>query len=122
MNLEQSVIVLNDVRLYAFHGVMEQEHSVGGWFSVSLRVHYDFSHALETDCLDHTVSYADLLDTVKEEMKKPSQLIEHVAGRIARAVFLRHRQVERIEVKLLKLNPPMGADCAGAGVEVVFRR
>ena len=120
MNLKQSVIVLNDVHLYAYHGVMEQERKVGGWFSVTLRVHYNISRAMDTDQVDDTISYADLLDTVKEQMAQPSQLVEHVAGRIGQAVARRFPQAERIEVRLLKLNPPMGGQCAGAGVEAVF--
>lgn len=116
--MTDSCILLNDVRLYAFHGVMVQEREVGGWFTVTLRVHYNITRAMETDCVDDTISYADLLDIVKQEMARPSQLLEHVAGRIAQAVAHRFPQATRIELKLLKLNPPMGADCAGAGVEL----
>jgi dihydroneopterin aldolase len=118
----ESAIVLNDVRLYAFHGVMEQERRVGGWFSVSLRVHFNITCAMETDQVGDTISYADLLDIVKQEMAQPSQLLEHVAGRIGHAIGNRFPQAEGVEVKLLKLNPPMGADCGGAGVEVMFRK
>ena len=118
----ESVIVLNDVRLYAFHGVMEQERRVGGWFSVTLRVHYDITRALETDKVDDTISYADLFDIIKKEMAQPSQLLEHVVGRIGHAIANRFPQAGRVEVKLLKLNPPMGADCGGAGVEAVFSK
>ena len=113
-----SVIVLDDVRLYAYHGVMEQEDRVGGWFSVSLRVHCDISKAMETDCVADTVSYADLLETVKREMDIPSKLLEHVAGRICKSVMKNFPQVKKTELRLMKLNPPMGADCAGAGVEM----
>lgn len=116
----ESIIVLNDVRLYAYHGVMEQERKVGGWFTVTLRVHYTITHAMKTDEVGDTISYADLFDIVKEEMAKPSRLLEHVAGRIGQAVGKRFPQTGHIEVKLLKLNPPMGADCAGAGIEAVF--
>ena len=35
MKLEKSVISLDDVRLYAYHGVLEQERRVGGEYSVS---------------------------------------------------------------------------------------
>ena len=118
MKLEQSAIVLSDVRLYARHGVMEQERRVGAWFSVSLRVHYNIQEATETDSLESTISYADVRDVVKAEMAVPSKLLEHVAARVGRAVMERFPQVEAVEVKLLKLNPPMGADCGGAGVEL----
>ena len=118
MILKESTISLNDVRLYAFHGVMEQERRVGGEYSVSLRVHYNINRAMESDEVADTLNYADLLEVVKKEMAVPSNLLEHVAGRIGQAVFCAYPQVEAVELTLTKLNPPMGADCAGASVHV----
>lgn len=118
MILKESTISLNDVRLYAFHGVMKQERRVGGEYSVSLRVHYSIDRAMETDEVADTLNYADLLEVVKREMAVPSNLLEHVAGRIGQAVFCAYPQVEAVELTVTKLNPPMGADCAGASVHV----
>ena len=117
----ESCIVLEGVRLYAFHGVMEQERRVGGWFIVSLRVHYNIQKAMMTDCVDDTISYADLLAVTKREMAQPSQLLEHVAGRIAHAVIREFADVEAVKVTVIKQNPPMGANCDGAGVELEVR-
>ena len=39
-------IFLSNVRLYAFHGVKEQERRVGAWFKVSVSVSYDFSNII----------------------------------------------------------------------------
>lgn len=118
MTLTESSISLNDVRLYAFHGVLEQERRVGGEYSVSLRVHYNISKAMETDNVADTLNYAQLLEIVKREMAVPSNLLEHVAGRIGRTVFREFPQAEAIDLNVTKLNPPMGADCAGACVHV----
>lgn len=118
MILKESIISLNDVRLYAFHGVLEQERRVGGEYSVSLRVHYNIGQAMESDDVAHTLNYAELLEVVKREMEVPSNLLEHVAGRIGKAVFSAFPQTESIELTVTKLNPPMGADCAGASVSV----
>ena len=114
----KSNIFINGLRLYAFHGVMEQERRVGGEFSVDLRVHYYIYKAMETDRVEDTVSYASLCDIVKREMAQPSALLEHVGGRVAKAVLAAFPQVEAVNVKITKLNPPMGADCDGAGVEI----
>lgn len=108
------------MRLYAYHGVMEQENVVGGEFEVSVWVDYDFSHAIESDSLEDTISYADLCDIVKREMAVPSKLVEHVAGRIAKAIISASPLTKKVRVRLAKVNPPMGADCDGAGVEVEF--
>lgn len=108
------------MRLYAFHGVIGQENVVGGEYEVSVWVKYDFSHAIESDSLEDTISYADLCDIVKREMAIPSKLVEHVAGRIAKAIISHFPQASNVRVRLAKVNPPMAADCNGAGVEVEF--
>ena len=117
----KSNIFISGLRLYAFHGVMEQERKVGGDYSVDLRVHYNIYKAMETDRVEDTISYASLCDIVRCEMVLPSSLLEHVAGRIAKAIIKAFPQVESVYVRLTKLNPPMGVDCAGAGVELEVR-
>lgn len=116
MTLKSSTIQLNDVRFHAYHGVLEQEHRVGGEYTVSLRVHYYISKAMVSDDVTDTLNYAELLEVVTKEMNQPSRLLEHVAGRIGEAVFNHFPQAEALELTITKLNPPMGADCAGAGV------
>ncbi len=116
MSRVKSRIFLNDIRLYAYHGVMPQERTVGGWYTVSVAVDYDFSKALETDDVADTLDYSKVLEIVKAEMNIPSNLIEHVAGRIGKALFRSFCAVSAAEIKIIKDNPPMGSDTAGAGV------
>ena len=113
-------IFLDDVRFHAFHGVMPQERAVGADFTVSLNVGYDFVKAAESDDLTDTISYADIYDIVKAEMAKPSQLLEHVALRIIKAITARWPRIATVDLRLAKDNPPMGAHCKGAGVEIHF--
>ena len=113
-------IFLDEVRFHAFHGVMPQERAVGADFTVWLKVGYDFVKAAESDELIDTISYADLYEVVRAEMDKPSQLLEHVALRIVKAVATRWPRVDTIDLRLAKDNPPMGADCKGAGVEIHY--
>lgn len=117
-----SWIFLKNVRIYACHGVMPQERAVGAGFEVSLRAGYDISRAMESDDVADTVSYADLLDIIREEMAVPSALLEHVAGRIASAVAARFDGLESLDLTITKINPPFGADCDGAGVELHLDR
>ena len=111
-------VFLRGVRFYAFHGVMPQERKVGGEFLVDLRVGYPIEAAMQSDDVTNTLNYAELYQLVKREMDIPSQLLEHVAGRITRQISEQFPQVSSIDLKITKVNPPMGADCDGAGVEV----
>ncbi len=106
------------MRFYAYHGVMEQERRVGGEYLVSLQVETDLSRAVNSDSVADTVNYAQLYEVVRCEMAEPSQLLEHVAGRIGQRVLDHFQQVTALTVRVMKCNPPMGADCKGASVEM----
>ena len=113
---------MDDMRFYACHGVMEQERRVGGDYSVTLTVEVDLADAARTDDVADTVNYAELYAVVEQEMAVPSQLLEHVAARIGRRVLETFDKVTAATVKVTKLNPPMGADCKGASVEIKVKR
>lgn len=111
-------VYMKDIRLHAFHGVDPQEQSVGADFLLSVRVKTDLSKAVDSDNVDDTVSYAELFEIVKKEMSIPSKLLENVAGRIAKTIITTYSQIESVDISLVKLNPPMGAECAGAGIDL----
>lgn len=122
MNVTESAILLPQMRFYARHGVLPQEQQVGACFYVSLEVQTDFTHALLTDELEGTVSYADIHEAVRQEMAVSSRLLEHVAGRIVRRLYRDFPAIQGIRLELYKQNPPMGADCERAGVRLVTGR
>lgn len=118
----QSYIILKDLRFYAYHGVGAQETQVGNEFVLDLRLRMDWTCAIRSDDVNDTLSYAEAYEAVKDEMARPSRLLEHVAGRIARRLFQDFSSLEEIELRLVKRNPPMGADIEGAGVELRVQR
>ncbi len=120
MKLMSSKIYLRNVRFRAFHGVLPQEGIVGNDYLVNLVLDYDFSSAMKTDDLQGTLNYAEVYQKVREEMAVPSKLLEHVAGRIAHRLFSDFPEIQKLQLSITKVNPPMGADNDGAGVEVVL--
>ena len=118
MTLQSSTISIERLRVHAFHGVMAQERNVGDDFLVSLHIHYNIYKAMESDNVADTLDYGELCQLVTAQMSTPSKLLEHVAGRICKAIFARFPQATAIELKLTKQNPPMGADCQGASIEI----
>lgn len=111
-------IRLDKLKFYSYHGVASQETVVGSYFYINLKLKIDFSQAVESDDLTYTVSYADVFEAVKCEMEIPSQLLEHVCGRIVKRLFRDFPTVEEVYISLGKENPPMGADILTAGVEM----
>lgn len=122
MTIAASKIYLDEMRFYAYHGVMEQERLVGGEYSVSLTVEADLSKAVRTDDVADTINYAALYEVVESEMAVPSKLLEHVAGRIGRRAMETFERITTLTIKVTKLNPPMGADSKGASVELKMTR
>ena len=108
MKVKNSRILLPRVRFYAHHGVDPQEQLTGAYFHVGIEADTDFNEAMRTDRLEGTVSYADLY--------------ENVAGRILQRLFDNFPSISRIHLTLTKENPPMGADCREAGVEIEAER
>ena len=119
--VEKSQIRLNDIRIYAYHGVIEQERKVGGWYLLTVSVDYPFTEAMHSDDVTHTLNYASLLDIVKEQMAVPSRLLEHVASRIADSIAQRFPLTIRIEVAITKETPPLRANTRGATVTLCLK-
>lgn len=118
----QTYIYLKDIQFHAFHGVGEQERVIGNSFTVNLRLAADFSQAMKSDKVSDTVSYADVYEAVKAEMQKPSLLLEHAGGRIVESLFEKFPAIEEVRLRLDKRNPPMNADIASAGIEIIKKR
>lgn len=118
LHVDNSQVLLEDIKIYAYHGVLPQERVVGAYYIINIGIETDFSQAMDCDDLSGTISYAEVYDIIKAEMEIPSQLVEHVAGRICRAIFDRFPSAKAVHLKILKENPPMGADCRGAGVSL----
>ena len=102
-----SYIFINGVRFHAYHGVMPQERVVGADFTVDVKVGYDMTQAID---------YAQVADIIAREMAIPSQLLEHVAGRTAKAILNELPMAQYVYISITKDNPPMGIDSMGAGV------
>ncbi len=111
-------ITLRDIEIYAYHGVLPQERTVGGRYGIEVEVETSNEKATETDNLEDTINYADILDIVKQEMAVPSKLIEHVAGRIVRRIRKDFPTVEKATVRLTKKHPPIAGANVNATVEL----
>ena len=99
---------------------MEQERRVGNDFEVSLTVEYPFEKAMESDDLCDTLNYAELYDVIAAEMRQPSDLLEHVAGRIIRAVKAQFPLVKGGTISVAKLTPPIKGQMESVAVTVEF--
>lgn len=116
-----SRIYLENVKIYAYHGVLPEENIVGTYYIVNAELHTDLWNAAASDDLKDTISYADINDIIHDEMKIKSKLLEHVAGRIIFKIHETFPQVDYIKLKITKTAPPMKGEMTGASIELEKR-
>jgi len=115
-------VALEGLEFHAFHGVYPHERESGNWFEVDIAVETDFSAAAFQDDLSGTVNYETLFAIVKEEMNRPSKLLETVAGKIIDDILQELPVVQSVDIKISKVNPPIGGKCKRATVQVFKKR
>jgi len=103
-------IILKDIKVYAFHGCMEEEELIGSDYIVNLEVETDMHQPANSDLLEDAVDYVLLNGIVKEEMLIRSRLLEHIAQRIIDRILKQFPMVKNVEIKVAKQNPPIGGD------------
>ncbi|MFB6271292.1 MAG: dihydroneopterin aldolase [Salinibacter sp.] len=97
---------------YGHHGVMQEEHRVGGRYEVDVSVGLDFEDAALHDDLTRTVNYEKVYEFVRALVTENNfYLIEKLAYRIAQTVLDTYPDVEGVEVTVRKPNPPVGGPC-----------
>lgn len=106
----ESYITIKGLRIYAYHGVFPQENRIGNYFTVDAVLKLPCPRAVADDNLDSTINYADVVELIKREMAIPSKLLEHVAGRIQRAICNTYPQITGGEISVTKLRPPITAE------------
>ena len=112
-----SKIILENIKIYAYHGVLPEEKILGTYYIVNAEIVADITKAAETDDLNDTINYALINDIIHAEMKIPSELLEYVAGRIIRKIKLEFPQIQNVKMKITKTKPPMKGEMKGVSVE-----
>ena len=116
-------IIIDSLKIFAYHGVNPEETAIGQWFVLDIEAWADLKNACLTDELTDTVSYADIIKTVKKAMtEKNCKLLEHVAQRTADAIFANHSPIQHIRIRLRKPDAPIKADFAFVAVEIERNR
>lgn len=100
-------ITIEGVRLYAYHGCLEEEGKIGAEYIVDVYMQTDFMEAAQTDDLALTIDYCAVFNICREEMAIRSKLIEHVCKRIYDKLLTTFPQLLHTKVVVTKLLPPM---------------
>ena len=103
-------ILVEGIKVYAYHGCLEEEGRIGANYLVDVVMKTDFSLAAQTDDLTKTIDYVVVYEIVKRQMAIRSKLIEQVGQRIVDELKGAFQSIQELEVKVTKLNPPMNGN------------
>lgn len=103
-------IEVTGIRLYAFHGCLEEEARIGGNYIVDISLETDFTEASQKDELALTIDYVLVNKIVTEEMAIRSKLIEHVGQRIWTKILNEIAGICYLKIKIRKLFPPINGN------------
>ncbi|MFD1062606.1 dihydroneopterin aldolase [Winogradskyella litorisediminis] len=103
-------IKVENIRVFANHGCLQEETKIGSDYRVDLEVKANLKTSAKTDELSDTVDYVFLNKVVREEMAIPSKLLETVAKRILDRIFSEDNMVTKATISVSKINPPIGGD------------
>ena len=110
------LIKIENMEFYSFHGHFKEERIVGNKFIVDLTIETDMKVPRESDNLKDAVNYQRVYEIVKSQMDMKSYLLEHIAGRIIDSIYAEMEGIEKVTVKVSKMNPPMGGKIGSVSV------
>lgn len=120
MNDSADRIRIEKIRVFGRHGVFPEERERGQDFFVSLELELDLRRAGETDALDETVNYAEIVAAVVAVVSAdPVNLIERLAEKIAGTLLRKFPKLSRVAVEVHKPHAPLPAPVADVSVRIV---
>lgn len=116
------IIKVENIRVFANHGCLKEETKIGSDYRVDLSVKANLQPSATSDLLGDTVDYVFLNQVIREEMQKPSHLLETVCRRILDRVFQEDKLIKIATVSISKLNPPIGGDVEMVTIKMTDKR
>lgn len=113
------IINISNIRIYAYHGVLEEEKKTGQYFYVSAALEVDTRAAGRTDDLSRTIHYGYVTETICDVMTGASyDLIETCAEKVAEAILTSYQGVKAVTVEIRKPDAPIERDFEDVSVRI----
>lgn len=116
-------ICLEQMQFYGYHGVLPEETKLGQRFFVDLTLYLSLLDAGLSDDLSYTVNYAEVYELTREIVEhRRFKLIEALAEAIASELLCTYNDIQEIQVRVVKPNPPFPIRSNGVGVQIYRKR
>lgn len=112
-------IHIEELEVFANHGVFPEEKRLGQKFLISLTMYVDSRIAGKTDCLESSADYGDVCRFMTEFTKaNPRRLIEAAAEDLAEAILIRYNILKGVTLELKKPWAPVGLPLKTVSVKI----
>lgn len=96
-------ITISDLEVFAYHGVLKEENSLGQKFLVSAELYMDISEAAQDDDINKSINYANICKEIDAFLKNNTfKLIETMADRLAKHLLITHNNIIELSVSVKK--------------------
>nr|WP_321456677.1 dihydroneopterin aldolase [uncultured Cohaesibacter sp.] len=116
-------IILRDLAFFAYHGVFEEEATLGQRFYFDLDCYLDLRPAGESDDETKTVRYDYVVKRVETIVKNQRfKLIEALAEAVAKDLLANFKDLQQVRIKVRKPEAPIPAIIKDIAVEITRDR
>lgn len=121
--IQRGKIFVDGLRLHAFHGHFAHERKYGQMFEIHLELIVDLVEAAAGDDLKATVDYGKVTAITRSAFcGAPRTLVEAAALDVAQALLAAFQRIERVNVRVAKVAPPIAEQLTAVGVEIEVAR
>ena len=119
MNGMQDEIRIENLEVYAYHGVFPEENEKGQPFFVNAVLYTSTREAGEADELTLSTHYGEVCHFITKWMQEHTyKLIETVAENVARETLLRFPLIKEIDLEIRKPQAPIGLPFESVSVKI----
>ena len=106
---KRDCIKITNLKIYAYHGVFEEEKTKGQDFYINVTLFLDIHTAGKSDCLEDSLNYGEVSHFINRIFTEKSyDLIEAACENVCQRLLLEYAQLQAVEVELQKPHAPIG--------------
>ena len=116
-------IFIKGLKIYAYHGCLEEERQKGQEFTLDIALFLNLTPAGITDNLDKTINYSEACEVAQAAFTKYAyNLIETAAEEVAAALLLKYSLADKVTVEVFKPHAPIPLDFENVSVYIERKR
>ena len=115
-------IILSGMSFFAHHGVGEDERRRGQRFEIDAEIFLDIKPAAASDDIGKTVDYGLIHHQIAETVTGNTFYLLETLAETAAARILSNQLVEKVVIRVKKLEPPIAGRINSVAVEICRER